>query len=165
MKSSIFSSTNCQGTCSSFKFKLMKTIENFAGNKLGLILAFAIIQDDLNGHDPEDNKNKDDNAPNYQNPFYDPDSDQGSRQYNAKEDPHKDDNEPIGEDYPLNENIDEEEEEENDEEDLEFEDEEKYEDEYEDDIDRSDEDEKRSKNDLFDDDELNNTNYGNPNSF
>ena len=164
MKSSIFSSTNCQGTCSSFKFKLMKTIENFAGNKLGLILAFAIIQDDLNGHDPEDNKNKDDNAPNYQNPFYDPDSDQGSRQYNAKEDPHKDDNEPIGEDYPLNENIDEEEEE-NDEEDLEFEDEEKYEDEYEDDIDRSDEDEKRSKNDLFDDDELNNTNYGNPNSF
>ena len=142
----------------------MKTIENFAGNKLGLILAFAIIQDDLNGHDPEDNKNKDDNAPNYQNPFYDPDSDQGSRQYNAKEDPHKDDNEPIGEDYPLKENIDEEEEEEeNDEEDLEFEDEEKYEDE--DDIDRSDEDEKRSKNDLFDDDELNNTNYGNPNSF
>lgn len=96
-----------------------------------------MIQDELSKNDPEDNKNKNDNSPNFQNPFYDPDSDQGGQEYNEKEDPRKDDNEPIGEDYPLKD-VDEEEEEEDDED-------------YDD--------------DMFDDDELNNSDNGDQELF
>ncbi|WP_313189099.1 hypothetical protein [Sphingobacterium sp.] len=88
----------------------MNSKNNQEKHKLGLIIAFSIIQD------PEDNKNAQNNEPEYQNPFYDPDSDQGAQEKNPKEDPLKDDNEPIGEEYPLKENPDPEEEEEEEEE-------------------------------------------------
>lgn len=90
----------------------MNSTNNQAINKQGLIIAISIMQD------PEENKNNKNNEPDYQNPFYDPDSDQGSQEYDPKEDPLKDDNEPIGEDYPLKDNIEPEEEEEEEEEDA-----------------------------------------------
>ncbi|MGX1753493.1 hypothetical protein [Sphingobacterium sp.] len=69
----------------------MNSKVNYAMNSQGPIIAISLIQD------PEDNKNEKNNEPEYQNPFYDPDSDQGSQEYDPKEDPLKDDNEPIGE--------------------------------------------------------------------
>ena len=90
---------------------VMKNFVNKTKNKPSFLLVLTIIQDKLSESDPEDNKNKNDNSPNYQNPFYDPDSDQGGQEYNEKEDPRKDDNEPIGEDYPLIDGEEEEEEE------------------------------------------------------
>ena len=68
-----------------------KTV-NYAMNGKGRIIAISLLQD------PEDNKDVKNNEPEYQNPYYDPDSDQGSQEYDPKEDPLKDDNEPIGED-------------------------------------------------------------------
>ena len=68
-----------------------KTV-NYAMNGKGPIIAISLLQD------PEDNKDVKNNEPEYQNPYYDPDSDQGSQEYDPKEDPLKDDNEPIGED-------------------------------------------------------------------
>lgn len=71
-----------------------KTV-NYAMNGNGPIIAISLLQD------PEDNKDVKNNEPEYQNPYYDPDSDQGSQEYDPKEDPLKDDNEPIGEDKRL----------------------------------------------------------------
>lgn len=70
---------------------MTKTV-NYAMNGQGPIIAISLLQD------PEDNKDVKNNEPEYQNPYYDPDSDQGSQEYDPKEDPLKDDNEPIGED-------------------------------------------------------------------
>ncbi len=116
---------------------IMKNFANRTKNKPGFLLVLMMIQDELSKNDPEDNKNKNDNSPSFENPFYDPDSDQGGQEYNEKEDPRKDDNEPIGEDYPLKD-VDEEEEEEDDED-------------YDD--------------DMFDDDELNNSDNGDQELF
>ncbi len=68
-----------------------KTV-NYAMNGKRPIIAISLLQD------PEDNKDVKNNEPEYQNPYYDPNSDQGSQEYDPKEDPLKDDNEPIGED-------------------------------------------------------------------
>jgi len=68
-----------------------KTV-NYAMNGQGPIIAISLLQD------PEDNKDVKNNEPEYQNLYYGPDSDQGSQEYDPKEDPLKDDNEPIGED-------------------------------------------------------------------
>lgn len=70
---------------------MTKTV-NYAMNGQGPIIAISLLQD------PEDNKDVKNNEPEYQNPYYDPDSDQGSQEYDPKEDSLKDDNEPIGED-------------------------------------------------------------------